>query len=209
MPSYHDVDDDMPDFDAMLGDFEGPHVPGEYKAMLTIKVDAKTYLYPGCKKKYSKLSATLLLLRFKAENGLSNKGMTDLLTRLHDMFPKNNVLPVTNNKAMKVVCPLSLEVQKIHACVNDCMLYDGPDKDLRECRICHHPRYKRKLAKDKDKTDDEIKTGIPFKVVWYLPLIPRLKCLFANPKEAEQLRWHKTRKIFEAPDRCCSVGRNR
>ena len=121
--------------------------------------------------------------------------MTDLLTRLHDMFLENNVLPVTNNESMKVVCPLSLEVQKIHACLNDCMLYCGADKDLRECRICHQPRYKRKLAKDKDKDDDKIKTGIPFKAVWYLPLIPRLKRLFANPKEAERLHRHKTRKI--------------
>ena len=139
MPSYDDDDDDMPDFDAMLGDFEGAHVPGEYKAMATLKVDAKTDLYPGCKKKYSKLSATLIFLRYKAKYGVPNKGMTELLTILQDMFPDNNVLPVTNNEAMKVVCPLSLEVQKIHACVNDCMLYDSPDKDLCECRICHHP----------------------------------------------------------------------
>src|SRR4051812_18966078 len=113
------------------------------------------------------------------------------------MFPDNNVLPVMNNEAMKVVCPLSLEVRKIHACVNDCMLCDGPDKDLRECRICHQPRYKRKLAKDKNKADDEIKTGIPFKVVWYFPLIPRLRRLYANPKETERLRWHKTRTKYK------------
>ena len=76
MPSYHDDDDDMPDFDAMLGDFEGPHVPGEYKAMPTLKVDAKTDLYPGCKKKHSKLSTTLQLLRFKAKIALEDKGFT-------------------------------------------------------------------------------------------------------------------------------------
>ena len=38
MPSY---DDDMPDFDAMLGDFEGTLVPRQYKAMATLKVDAR------------------------------------------------------------------------------------------------------------------------------------------------------------------------
>ena len=102
MPSYDHDDDDMPDFDAMLGDFEGAHVPGEYKDMATFKVDAKTDLYPGCKKKYSKLSATLIFLRYKAKYGVPNKGMTELLTILQDMFPDNNVLPVTNNEAMKV-----------------------------------------------------------------------------------------------------------
>ena len=67
MPSYDDDDDDMPDFDAILEDFEGAHVPGEYKAMATLKVDAKTDLYPGCKRKYSKLSATLIFLRYKSK----------------------------------------------------------------------------------------------------------------------------------------------
>ena len=98
------------------------------------------------------------------------------------MFPDNNVLPVTNNEAMKVVFPLSLEVQKIHACLNDCILYDGQYKDLRECRICHHPRYKRKLAKDKNKADDEIKTGIPFKADWYLPLNSKVEAFLCKPQ---------------------------
>jgi len=30
------------------------------------------------------------------------------------------------------------------------------------------------------------------KVVWYLPIVPRLKRLFANPKDAKNLRWHAT-----------------
>ena len=45
--------------------------------------------------------------------------------------------------------------------------------------------------------DDEIKTGILFKVVWYLPLIPRLKRLFANPREAKRLRWHHDERIAD------------
>lgn len=38
--------------------------------------------------------------------------------------------------------------------------------------------------------DEEIKAGTLFKVVWYLPIIPRLKHLFANPREAKRLSWH-------------------
>lgn len=64
-------------------------------------------------------------------------------------------------------------------------------KDLCSCPTCKAPRYKHKIAKDKNKPDDEIDTGVPFKVVWYLPIIPRLKRLFANPKEAKRMRWHK------------------
>ena len=28
------------------------------------------------------------------------------------------------------------------------------------------------------------------KVMWYLPIIPRMKRLFANPDDAKNLRWH-------------------
>ena len=90
------------------------------------------------------------------------------------------------NEAKKIVFPLELEVQKIHACVNDYILYHGEYKDFRACLTCKHARYKRRRAKDKYKLDDEIKTGIPFKGVWYLPLIPRLRHLFVNPREAKR-----------------------
>ena len=107
------------------------------------------------------------------------------------MLPPDNKLPTSTREAKKVVCPMGREVQKIHACVNDCVLYRGDYKDLRPCPTCKAPRYRHKVAKDKNKPDDEIDRGIPFKVVWYLPLIPRLKRLFANPKEAKCLRWHE------------------
>jgi len=138
-----DEDDDldgMPDFAAMIADFQGPNkdMVG-YKDLPTIDADSKNDLYPGCKKKYSKLSSTLALVRFKAENGLSNKGFTELLGLSKDILPEDNVLPKSTNEAKKVVCPLELKVQKIHACVNDCMLYHGEYKDLHACRICKHP----------------------------------------------------------------------
>ena len=35
-----------------------------------------------------------------------------------------------------------------------------------------------------------MKYGPPAKLLWYLPIIPRLKRLFANEKDAKLLRWH-------------------
>ena len=161
-----------------------------YNELPSIDAASKKDLYPGCKKKYSKLSVTLTLLRFKAESSLSKKAFTQLLTLFKDILPEDNVLPKSMNEAKKIVCPLELEVQKIHAFVNDCMLYRGDYKDLRSCPICKHARYNRRRAHDKYKMDKEIETRILFKVVWYLPIIPRLKRLFANPREAKRLRWH-------------------
>ena len=105
------------------------------------------------------MSAILALLRFKAANGLSNKGFTELLGILKEILPEDNVLPKSTNVAKKIVFPLEIEVQKIHACVNGCILYPGEYKDLCACPICKHARYKHRRAKDKYKLDDEIKTG--------------------------------------------------
>ena len=39
-----------------------------------------------------------------------------------------------------------------------------------------------------------MKKGIPALVMWYLPIIPRLKCFFANPRDAELTCWHEDKR---------------
>jgi hypothetical protein len=41
------------------------------------------------------------------------------------------------------------------------------------------------------KSNDEIKIGISYKVVWYLLIIPCLNPLFANPREEKLIHWHQ------------------
>ena len=48
-----------------------------------------------------------------------------MLGLFKEILLEDNVLPRSTNVAKKIVCPLELEVQKIHACVNDCILYRG------------------------------------------------------------------------------------
>ena len=54
-------------------------------------------------------------------------------SNIKDILPEDNELPRSTNEAKKIVCPLELEVQKIHTCVNDCILYHGEYKDSRAC----------------------------------------------------------------------------
>ncbi|GJR32411.1 hypothetical protein Tco_1108643 [Tanacetum coccineum] len=49
-------------------------------------------------------------------------------------------------------------------------------------------RYKLKNLTELD--SDVKKNGSPAKMLWYLPIISRLKKLYANPKNAKLLRWH-------------------
>ena len=87
--------------------------------------DHKTKLYPTCEDGNTKLGTTLELLQWKAENGLSDKGFGNLLKIMKEKLPKDNELPDSTYEAKKVICPLGLDVQKIHACINDCILYRG------------------------------------------------------------------------------------
>ncbi|XP_019184592.1 PREDICTED: uncharacterized protein LOC109179541 [Ipomoea nil] len=62
-------------------------------------------------------------------------------------------------------------------------LFPGNYKDLHVCPKCGASRYKNKDA-------SKNKKGPPAKVLWYLPVIPRFKRMFANPREAKNLQWH-------------------
>ena len=92
------------------------------------------------------------------------------------------------------MCPLGLEVQKIHACPNDCILYCGKEyENLDACPICKALHYK--IRRDEDPGDLE---GQPpktkrvlAKVMWYFPIIPRLRCLFMNKEHSKRIWCHK------------------
>nr|CAE04656.2 OSJNBa0061G20.12 [Oryza sativa Japonica Group] len=83
--------------------------------------DHRTLLYPGYEQGHKKLDTTLEFLRWKA--GVSDKAFGDLLKLIKNILPEGNKLPKTTYEAKKIVCPLGLEVQKIHTCPNDCILY--------------------------------------------------------------------------------------
>jgi hypothetical protein len=100
-------------------------------------------LYPTCDAGQKKLGTTLELLQWKEKNGVSNKGFGELLKIKKKMLPKDNELSATTYEAKQVVCPMGLEIEKIHACPNDCILYYGIEYEkLDACPVCHVSRYK-------------------------------------------------------------------
>jgi hypothetical protein len=75
-------------------------------------------------------------------------------------------------------------------------------------QLCVYRHYEEK-DKNKNKTaigseivDDEAdvdkedmtKRKIPALVMWYLPVIDHLKCVFSNHRDAELLRWHSKKR---------------
>jgi hypothetical protein len=89
------------------------------------------------------LGTTLEILQWKARNGVSDKGFDELTKIIKNMLPEGNKLLSSTYEAKKIVCPLGLEVQKIHACPSDCILYRGKDYEkLAACLVCKALRYK-------------------------------------------------------------------
>ena len=88
---------------------------------------------------------------------------------------------------------MGLEIQKIHAGPNDCILYRGEEyENLDACPVCKASRYKIRRDDPGDVEGEErLRKEIPVKVMWYGPIIPRLKRLFKNKDNAKLLQWHK------------------
>jgi hypothetical protein len=83
------------------------------------------------------------MLQWKTKYGVSDKAFEGMLKIVKDKLHENNELSSTTYEAKQPVCPLGLEVQKIHACPNDCILYRGPEhENLEACPVCKVLRYK-------------------------------------------------------------------
>ena len=135
----------MPDDDVrrVIADAKGNYASEKERLKLQRRLeDHKKLLYPNCEADKKKLGTTLELLQWKAENGVPDKGFEKLLKILKKKLPKDKELPDSSNEENKVVCPLGLEVQKIHACPNDYILYHGEYEDLNACPICGALCYK-------------------------------------------------------------------
>ena len=84
-----------------------------------------------------------------------------------------------------------MEVQKIHACPNDCILYRDEYKKLDACPVCDVKWYKIRQNDPSDVDREPVKKKVPAKVMWYFPIIPCLKRLFRKKDHAKLMRWHK------------------
>lgn len=144
-------------------------------------------MYPGCKK-YSTLDFLVKLFHLKIINRWSNKSFDMVLKLIKDALPDGETLPKSHYEAKTLLQGLGLGYVYIHACINDCMLFWKEDKDLESCSVCGEPRYKINQGKCKK---------IPQKVLRHFPLKPRLQRLFMSRMIAEEMRWHKDKRVRE------------
>jgi hypothetical protein len=187
----------------------------------TLKKATKDRMYAGCRKEWTVLRLMLHLLILKAKFRWSDNSFNELLTLLANLLPKPNLVPRNTYEAKKIINPLKMRVQRIHACRNHCILYHGDYAELEKCPNCDASRYKsnadfaverviasngakRKVGGKKSgfsQVEEEYSIGtdtasqrkVPALVMWYLPVENHLKRLFSNPKTAELMTWHVDR----------------
>ncbi|XP_048596423.1 uncharacterized protein LOC125578149 [Brassica napus] len=147
--------------------------------------DAETSLYSDCIKQ-TKVSAIMGLYRFKVKSGVSENYFDQLLVFLQDMLPEDNVLPKSMDAIKKFLKIFGFGYDNIHACKNDCILYMKEFEKLECCPRCKVSRW------EKDKNINELKVGIPAKVLRYFPIKDILKRIFRSKRMAEDLCWHYT-----------------
>jgi DNA-directed RNA polymerase subunit M/transcription elongation factor TFIIS len=131
---------------------------------------------------------------------------------LAKLLPEPNTLPTSTYRAKKLICLLSLGMDKIHTCPKHYILYHKEHEIKMKCPVCGVSRYKRSYnhvyvdtmkKKNKKNTvigpesvddendfdkEDKKKRKIPAMVMWYLLVIDRLKRVFSNSRDAELVR---------------------
>ena len=104
-------------------------------------------------------------------------------------MPKDNEMSSSFYEAKKTLCLLGMPYEKIHACPNDCILYRKKFENEVSCPVCGVSRWQKK------RNSEEVRDGVPAKLLWYISPIPRFLRLFWNPDHAKNLTWHANERI--------------
>jgi hypothetical protein len=114
------ADDDDFDYQELLHHVK-PHVlssMGTERGLSNMDIlekSSKELLYDesnGCGKEFTQLRVVLELLKLKAYHGWSDNSFSELLSLLSKLLRKLNTLPTSTYRAKKLICLLSLGVEK-------------------------------------------------------------------------------------------------
>ena len=146
---------------------------------------AEEPLYDGCGN-HSQLSVLTRMLSIKSDYNIPRACFDEIVKLMGEIVPSpSNKVPSSFYSAKKLASGLGLPYEKIHCCINGCKLYRGEYRDWDHCHFCEHPRWKPKFLSSRKKKD------VPYAIMHYLPVTPRLQRLYASPATAEYMRWHK------------------
>ncbi|XP_051130137.1 uncharacterized protein LOC127250747 isoform X3 [Andrographis paniculata] len=165
-----------PDVEARVVEAEEPN-PDDKKLYDLLSAAGKE-LWEGCKKA-TLLSTVARMLTIKADFNLSVRWYDAQCQLMHNIMPEDNCFVKNFYETKKLIEGLGFPAQKIDCCQLGCMLFWKEDECLECCKFCEKPRYKVKNGRRR-----------PIRYMFYLPITPRLKCLFVSTRTASYMRWH-------------------
>ena len=74
--------------------------------------------------------------------GMTNIAIDYILDLFRETLPKGHFIPTNVAQVRKVIRDFGLDYIKIHACVNDCVLFRNEHADAQECPVYHASRWK-------------------------------------------------------------------
>jgi hypothetical protein len=133
----------------------------------------------------TQLDAVARLMAFKCQSNLSRDKFDALLVVIGSILPKGHILTKSFYESTKILSSLKMTYEKIDACPKGCMLFRKEHATGNDCIHCKSFRYFEADSGDGTKRQ----TGIPQKILRYLPFLPRLQRLFMTEESAQQMRW--------------------
>ncbi|XP_024177953.1 uncharacterized protein LOC112183868 [Rosa chinensis] len=170
------------DSDVRLEGDEDEEISEECNEFRQFVEDANKPLYLGCDR-HAKMNVLVRLYNLKVKHGMTDAAYSDWLIAFSEYLPTRNEIPTSVYEAKMVLSALGMDYRKIHAYPNDCILYRKQYADEIRCPRCGISRWK--VCKNKKEME-----GVPAKVLWYFPPIPRFKKMFQSVETSKNFTWH-------------------
>jgi hypothetical protein len=124
-----------------------------------------------------------------------------MLAVVGSLLPEDHILPKNLYESQKLLRALKMPYEHIHACPNGCVLFRKGHEKATHCPKCKSSRYLEVDTSDGKKEQ----LGIPAKVLWYLPVIPRIQRMYMTKESTKQMTWHKHGKRYSADNMAYSA----
>jgi len=124
----------------MVGDVHQAHFPeGREEAEMQATVHAFKYMMDSAQKplhahsEASQLDAISRLMGLKSDLNMSREGFDKALAMVGTLLPKDHMLPKTMYEAHRLLKALKMPYEQIHACPNECVLFQEEHKEAKYC----------------------------------------------------------------------------
>ncbi|XP_059292009.1 uncharacterized protein LOC132045446 [Lycium ferocissimum] len=129
---------------------------------------------------HSKLYVAVRMINIKLDWTVAEAAMDSMIKLVGELVTPEFDIPKSYYQAKRLVSKLGLSYDIIHCFPNSYMLFYKQDANLNECKLCGHAHYRWTPSGKM----------VPIKAMHYLPIICRLKRLFASLSSTPHMRWH-------------------